>query len=245
MLFDIVVPVGPNDYDQLNKWITYNSENILNYRNIYVVTSSHVNIIDNNYKVTIIDENIFPFNIESVAGILGKNDRNGWYLQQLIKLYAGSVIPGILNDYLVVDTDTFFLKKTLFYENGIPLYNYGREYHKEYFNHMIRLHPTLTKQTNVSGICHHMLFQTKVITELFKLITDHHNGKEFWIVFLESVDKNSILKSGASEYEIYFNFLHIYKKEHFKVRQLLWRNCPFIINHLNLDYVSCHHYIRK
>ena len=57
-------------------------------------------------------EKIFPFSLDTVAKIHGKRDRNGWYLQQLLKLYAGKIIPNILDKYLVIDSDTFFLKPT-------------------------------------------------------------------------------------------------------------------------------------
>jgi hypothetical protein len=39
-----------------------------------------------------------------------KQNRNGWYLQQLLKLYASFVIKDLLNDYLVIDADVYFLK---------------------------------------------------------------------------------------------------------------------------------------
>ena len=41
-------------------------------------------------------------------------DRIGWYLQQLLKFYAGFVIPDILQRYLIIDCDTHFLKPTKF-----------------------------------------------------------------------------------------------------------------------------------
>jgi hypothetical protein len=239
-IFDIVIPVGPNDFDQVEKMINYTIKNIINYRNIYVITSN-INIDISN--CILIDENIFPFNINSVAFYHGNNHRNGWYLQQLIKLYAGFFINGILNDYLVIDCDTFFLKPTLFFDNNKPLYNIGTEYHVPYFDHMKKLHPTLTKQFNISGICHHMMFQKHIINDLFNLINNYHK-KDFWKVFLELVDKNEILGSGASEYEIYFNFLCIYKSNEFIVRRLQWANCSSIPDDNNLDYVSCHHYMR-
>ena len=54
-------------------------------------------------NIIYINENIFPFNLKIISLYHKKynRDRNGWYLQQLIKLYAGIVIPGILEKYLV------------------------------------------------------------------------------------------------------------------------------------------------
>ena len=62
--------------------------------------------------------------METVAKYHGKLTRNGWYLQQLLKLYAGLTIPNILENYLVVDSDVFFLKPIHFYEDGKFIYTY-------------------------------------------------------------------------------------------------------------------------
>jgi hypothetical protein len=36
--FDIVIPVGPNDIEQLKKQIVYTKKNIVGYRNIYIIS---------------------------------------------------------------------------------------------------------------------------------------------------------------------------------------------------------------
>jgi hypothetical protein len=187
--------------------------------------------------------------MNDIASYHGKNPRNGWYLQQLIKLYASFVIDGLMDTYLVLDSDTFLLRPTAFFnENGIPLYNVGDEYHIPYFKHMEVMHPSLQRQVKPSGICHHMIFQKSKINHLFQMVCSHHNN-DFWRVFLQGVDKKQILYSGGSEYEIYFHFLHKYykKDKDFIIRELKWKNC----NVLNMDddktyhYISCHAYMRN
>ena len=141
-LFDIVICVGPKDLSILNNQIEHTKKNIIGYNNIYLIT------IDPNIKIDnciTINENIFPFNLETVQKYHGKLERNGWYLQQLLKLYAGFVIPNILETYLVIDCDTFFLKPTNFISDNKCLYSYGKEYRKAYFIHMSKLHQALTK----------------------------------------------------------------------------------------------------
>jgi hypothetical protein len=239
-IFDIVIPFGPNDVDKLKKMVEYTKKNVIGYRNIYIVSyDKNVNI-----DCTVIDENIFPFNINTIDEYLVKRRRNGWYLQQLLKLYSGFVIEGILDNYLVIDCDTFFLKPTTFFENGVPLYNFGTEYHVLYFEHMEKMHPTLIKQNEMSGICHHLLFQKKVVAEMFELIENYHN-KEFYKVFLESIDFNNIANSGASEYELYFNYMQIYHKNEFKIRELKWMNSGYLIENQDYDYISCHWHMQK
>ena len=108
MLFDIVIPVGPNDKDIITKQINYTKN--IKARNIYLIVNGCLDI----EGCISIQENIFPFSLETVSRFHGKLERNGWYLQQLLKLYAGMVIPGILERYLVIDADTFFLKSINF-----------------------------------------------------------------------------------------------------------------------------------
>ncbi len=249
-MFDIVIPVGPNDKNIIYKQIEYTKNNIIGYRNIYLITN---NIEINIHGCIRIDENIFPFNIETIIKYHKKNNRNGWYLQQLLKLYAGFYIPNILDKYLVIDADTFFLKKTMFISNSKCLYNYGTEYHKPYFNHMTKLHESFTKvDSNKSGICHHMIFETKFIKEIINLVESTHNDL-FYNVFLKNVDTSDIIASGASEYEIYFNYILKHYPDHISIRLLKWNNLAGDIDSAllktvssenNYDYISCHWYNR-
>ena len=114
-----------NDKFIIEKQIKYTQKNIIGYRNIYLICYDPSISIQG---CITINENIFPFNIDTVSKYHGKLERNGWYLQQLLKLYAGKIIPNILDKYLVIDSDTFFLKPTTFLQDNKCLYNYGFEY---------------------------------------------------------------------------------------------------------------------
>ena len=74
ILFDIVIPVVPNDKSVLNNMIDHTKKNIIGYRNIYLVSYDPSIIIDD---CITINENIFPFNKVSI----GNNNLVGWYLQ--------------------------------------------------------------------------------------------------------------------------------------------------------------------
>ena len=115
MSFDIVIPLGPNEISRFGRQIENTKKNIIGYRNIYIVTcNTNIKISD----CIIINEEAFPFKkfIEHYFSYYnGKSNRNGWYFQQLIKLYAGKLIENILENYLVLDADVFFLKPNTFY----------------------------------------------------------------------------------------------------------------------------------
>ena len=214
--FDIVITVGPDDIPNLHKQVEFAKKNIIGYRNIYLI--SYDPSLNISGCITV-DEAIFPFNIETVACEHAPHKRNRWYLQKLLKLYAGLVIPDIMDRYLVVECDHFFLHPTSFVQKGICLYSYGSEFHIPYFQHMIKLHPAFNKMTQISGICNHMVFETKYINEIITMVEGFHS-KEFYMVFLSSVATSEIPKYGASEYELYFNYMLAYHKDCIIIRKL-------------------------
>ena len=240
-IFDIVIPVGPHDVNIISNQLVYTKKNIIGYRNIYLISCDKTLQVDGCITIS---EDIFPFSKKTVLDyhLWLKNHRQGvgWYLQQLLKLYAGIIIPNILDKYLIIDADTNFLKPTTFIQNNICLYNYGSEYHIPYFVHMKKLHETLLRMDRTkSGICHHMMFETKYVKELINIIEKKHN-KLFYDIFLENVIKNQ--QSGASEYEMYFNYMLKYHQDKIKIRHLSFRNVSSFNSNSNseYDYVSYH-----
>lgn len=245
-IFDIVIPVGPNDIEMIQTSINYTKLNIIGYRNIYLISS-----FDKLYvkDCIIISEKVFPFNINDIDNILGKSSRNGWYLQQFLKLYAGNIIPGILERYLVIDADTCFLKPTYFITNDNKcIYTTGTEYHEPYFSHMNRLHPSLKKIYPLSGISHHTLFETKIINNLIKMVENYHNNeKSFWELYLENIDPLHHKYSATAENEIYFTYIYLFNNNNIVIRKLKWANVNNINEYLNkdLDFISVHWYMRN
>jgi hypothetical protein len=230
MTFDIVIPLGPNEISKFQTQIQYTKKHVIGFRNIYIITCNTDIEIEN---CIIIDENIFPFK-EFIKDYFhqhnGKNNRNGWYFQQLIKLYAGVYIENIHENYLVIDADVFFLKPTQFMEDEKCIFSVGNEYHIPYFTHMQLLHDSFKKTYLESGICHHMLFNKKYINEIFNIVeTFHGNCNPFWKLFILSVNEHKnydilYVESGASEYELYFNYMLINHRDNIIIRKLDWDN---------------------
>lgn len=246
--------MGPADTEVIEGVVNKARHNIIGYRNIYLVSYTPSLVVPNTKTI---DETIFPFTKATVVAAIKNEDRAGWYLQQLIKLYAGFVIDGILPNYLVIDSDTYFLRPTQFFDENIPLYNIGWEYHVPYFEHMSRLHPSLRKQSDYSGICHHMMFQRDKVAHLFSLVEEYHATNQsqsqtevldtkpmFYRIFLDSIDSKYASGSGASEYEIYFNFLLLYYPYNVGIRLLNWCNTYMLTDDPAFDYISYHWYMR-
>lgn len=271
-MFDIVIPLGPSDLENIDKQIACTKKNVVGFRNIYIVTAPircslegapegaksdapKLPTVGREASLQIdgcivIDESIFEFT-DQIAVYHNKDKRNGWYLQQLIKLYAGLVIPGILDRYLVIDADTFFLNPTDFVNSSNQcLYNFSREHHKHYFDHMLRLHPDFTRVYELSGICHHMMFETRILREMMeKVVSQHGMNTPFWVIFLEKVEPwlRHGHGSGASEYELYFNYVCKFHMDEIEVRELQWENvkCLDLDKYAAMDYISNHHFMRS
>lgn len=242
--FDVVVCVGPNDNDIVEHVIPFTKKNVLGYRNIYLVCANpSISVSD---TITI-DEKIFPFNKQYLINKFGNNSRNGWYLQQLLKLYSGNVIPGILKRYLVIDCDTHFLKPTNFITNDCKhIMTTGIEYHKVYFSHMNRLHKSLKKLHPLSGISHHTFFHTDRVNELIKMVEANFSNKQpFWQIYLDQVDPKEFMMSGAAENELYFTYMYLYHPNDIVIRQLKWENMSTFNNNNDYDFISIHWHMRN
>ena len=157
------------------------------------------------------------------------------------------MIQGILDNYLIIDADVFFLKPMIFMDKENPIFSVGDEFHEPYFEHMSLLHSSFDRIYNKSGICHHMLFNKKYINEIFNIVEEYHN-KPFWEVFILSIKEhlkynNMFYESGASEYELYFNYVVKNHREDIIIRNLNWTNTKASLFNPNemmnyYDYVS-------
>jgi len=254
---DVIIPSTKKDLDTLDLCIEGIRKNCRQVRRIIVISDKKLTD-----KAEWFDEKRFPFNKESVAYYLvgcdaakaqrylsAPNPRVGWYLQQLLKLYAPYVIPGISKNVLHLDSDTIFLRPVDFIDSsGGGLYNPGTEYHMPYFVHMNKLVPGLKRLfPKHSGISHHMLLQKSALDDLFATVESHHN-MELWKSYCLQVDSKDLFLSGAASDEIYFNFVFS-KTDQVHIRFLKWDNIPSLsviprFSRLGYDYVSCHSWMR-
>lgn len=255
MKIDIVIVHGPSDDDILPYTVSQIRKYVKEFRNIYIIShDAEIDLFDEEVFIgcKIIDEKTFPFSINDVDKFIQTPKRNGWYLQQLLKLYASLVIEEMLDDYVVVDADTLFLREISFKSSGRYMFNMGDEYHVPYFEHMKRMHPSFEKMVKLSGISHHMIFNRMIVSEMMMLVERHHNLTPFWEVFLREVVPEQRHGSGASEYEMYFNYMLKNHKDKVIPRKIKFENTGLpadviLNNYQNLPdgpyYASLHGWI--
>lgn len=253
---DVVIPCVEKDLPTLQLCIRGVRNYYKNVRRIIIVSARKITD-----EAEWFPESRFPFSFRDVAVHLCKSEqvadqylkmsknRCGWYFQQLLKLYAPFVIPNISTNVLIVDADVVFLKPISFQDEiGNPILNVGKENNPPYFQHMNSLLPGLKREIEeYSGIYHCMLFQRSVLEDLFNEVESFHNDS-FWKVFCNCVGPDQLYGSGASEYEIYFNFI-ISRMPDVKISPLRWINVNSLkeiqrYKQSNLAYVACHAYSR-
>jgi hypothetical protein len=257
---DVVIPSTPKDLEVLDACVEGIIANCARIRDVYVVSKTQLTP-----SARWFDEALYPFSKKDVAYHLAKKDpiladkilneefsRVGWYYQQLLKLYAPFAIPNISSNVLVLDSDTVFLKPVSFLnEENAGLYDPSSEYWMPYFYFSERLLPGFRRlYPQYSGISHHMLFQRPVLEDLFACIEEIHE-MPFWQAFCAMVDVNQLspFSSGASEYELYFNFV-FHRTDQVEIRRLRRIDIPSLNKvaeciQNGYDYYSCHDWMRQ
>jgi hypothetical protein len=171
------------------------------------------------------------------------NGREGWLYQQLLKLGYADFSKS--EHYLVMDSDTVFVKNRVFIHDSKTYFDYSDEYHKPYRNAYNKLFG-FDYDTKKSFVCHHMLFAKTKVKEMMLFIENRHKCK-WGKAIIDCADYTS--PSCFSEYETYGNFfLHFYGNE---MMRSYWYNISVnSISALRKQYpkwirsVSCHSYSR-
>lgn len=147
------------------------------------------------------ERSVLDINPDNIKIIIQGLDRSKWYYQQLLKLSCEK----FSNEkyYLVVDSDTVFIRPQSFEHNGKIIFNISDEYHRPYFEIYRRIFRESVK-CPVSFISHKMIFEKGKLKEFKKKLEDI-NGCVWHEAILRNLDLNE--KSGYSEYETYGQYL--------------------------------------
>jgi hypothetical protein len=209
--FDAVIPYHAKDSEILPYCIFGLRKYATGLRNIYVVSKE-----DPEEDCIWIPESEFPFDMS----IITCRKRQGWYLQQLIKLYAFRCIQ-TLDHVLIYDSDCVMCRPVSFFKDEQILLDWTDDTpHIPYILHGKRVLPDFKQHDPlISGIRDHIMAK-KDIMESFLRKIELHTGKEAWRGLLEAVEPTEHIKSGMSEYELYYNYVLVNHPSLYTLRKL-------------------------
>ncbi len=256
---DIVIPTHKKDLAILEYCIEAARKKIVGARRIIIISKEKYS---NNAEW--FDEALFPFSYSEIAEIANQK-HVGWYYQQLLKFYAPIVIPNITENVLILDSDTVFFRKTkMFDKQNRPFYNISKDknisrtpFDVRVTSHIEKFFLPIARKylpkpfDEVSGICHNMVFNRKIILELFSRVENFHKEKNnldlpFYKLLMMFCEHNM----SVSEYQIYFNYMLIFHPHEIAIRKLKYKNTADFYNivqyrwRFKYHYCSFHSYLR-
>jgi hypothetical protein len=246
---DFVIPCHPKDFASLRLAFKGIKNNISCCNNIYVISEENpdfengIFISDNQF-----DQYITKDKIEDIWIKKNKNlaYRSNWLYQQFLKLFSAKVIESLTNSFVIVDSDTIFLRDIDF-ESDLFSFCKAEEYHKTYLE-PIKVLLNTKKTIGYSCISHHMIFNKEIINQLISEIENRFN-----LNFVDAILKVIDYKEAScfSEWDLYANYILLNNPEMCKHRQLKWMDISKIPSKFELkifkiiyDFVSCHAYRR-
>jgi hypothetical protein len=249
-MIDFVVPCHPKDFPSLKICVSSIKENISIVNRIFVICNDNPNIDgtihvpEQNYAAFIDREKIEEKFIQYCPNLLY---RTKWIYQQFIKLFSAKVIHELTDSYVIVDSDTVFLKNISFDPDKF-YYCKAEEYHKPYLEPIKKLF-NIKETIGFSTICHHMIFHKKILNEMMEKVKNTFKSDSFFDTVLNILDYTE--GSCMSEWDLYANYMLLNYPEMCLQRQLIWKDISFIPVKSYLeefkqefDFISCHAYRR-
>lgn len=218
---DAVMLTTGKDIRAFLKSIASAMKHLVDVDKFYVITPNidelKKNLGKHDERIILMDEKKFPFNGSHVDEVMigavkdrgiypidGKSQfertiwgRIGWFLQQLIKFYAGRVFG--LKDYVLLDSDIIWFNDVKFiaqladtnnasakYKGNKYFYATSNQYHPAYIATLPRISGVPLhdhKPVFRSGIVHHMVIVQSVLDDLIDRSEKLH-GLPFWQVLL-------------------------------------------------------------
>ena len=249
-MIDFVIPCHPKDFPSLALSVDGIKNNITSVNKIFVVAKKNPQLDD----VIHIEEEKYSPHItkEGIKKIWSlKNPtlvyRSKWVYQQFLKLLTAKVIRELTESYVVVDSDTIFLRDVVFDKQKF-YYCIAEEYHKPYLQ-PIKILLNTEKTIGFSCISHHMIFNKEKLNEMINFVEKSFDGESFSESILSILDYDEA--SCISEWDLYANYMLLNHPEICENRQLTWKDISYIPTEDDLkvlkndyDFVSCHAYRR-
>jgi hypothetical protein len=218
---DIVIPVIDKDSATLGYVIDSARENIRHpVKEIYLVcpgNSDMVKKIGIAKDCVIIDEReLVATSPKEIRYIWEGHDRGGWVYQQLLKWSGGKFCTQ--KHYLVIDSDTVFLRPQVFEINGRKVFDFCDEYHQPYFRSFEKLFGIEPRST-LSFTSHHALIDIEIMGQLLGDIESLH-GMPWHEAIVSIIDQNE--NSCISDYDNYGQY--IFEKQPDTMCVRYWHN---------------------
>ena len=202
---DVVIPSAEKDHHVLSLTIESVRRFVRHPVNrIYVVspdTAKARNFINQDNISYIRDDDVIDRGNNFYEYFYKGIDRSGWLKQQFIKISADKFCE--MENYLVVDSDTIFLRPITFYRNNQYVMHVSESYHPPYHELLAKI-LELQRTSILSFISHYMLFNKQIIREMKNEI-ESHTGLYWDEAIMKHISRNTI--SPFSEYETYGNYL--------------------------------------
>ena len=213
---DAVVLTTGKDSLAFERSIQSSLKHFLDVRNYYIVTPHPEDLMkqfDNKSwysdRIKIVGEDAFPFKWNNISEIMiqsvqdkglypidGKSTfektvwgRTGWFLQQLLKFYAGKVLG--LEDFILLDSDIIWFNDIRFNAHCNATsrsYYYASscQYHPSYLATLSAISGVnkIDAPVHRSGIVHHMVIVKTVLDDLMSVSESLFGGIPFWQVLL-------------------------------------------------------------
>ena len=216
-----VILTTSKDTRAFEKSIVSSLKHLVDVENYYIISPSAKELEDKIAKevklgprVKFIDEKIFPFDWRNISEVMietvrekgiypltGKSQfestvwgRIGWFLQQLLKIYAGNILG--LGDYVLLDSDIVWFKDIHFINGTVEhngknttRYNYASssQYHGPYMATLKKISGMelyKSPDTHRSGIAHHMVLAKHVLDDLMNSSEHRYGNMPFWKILL-------------------------------------------------------------
>ncbi len=222
MRIDAVVPYHPKDQELLPWCLNGIHNNLDEVCRVLVVCNKEYRVEAELAGGIFVDEDsvVPPLSVQSCA-----HDRWSWYFQQILKLGAADLVD--TEYYLVVDSDTVFLKKVLFFNDaGKPLYATATEYHRAYFEVFREILGFYAKR-EYSFTTHHLIYNRDIVKEM----REGFRGEKPWykniIRYVEPQPPWQSI-SQVNEQELYGHYIKEVHPEEVNIRPLRFSNLSVV-----------------
>jgi hypothetical protein len=257
-LIDFVIPAHEKDFDSLPLVVEGIQKNISCSNRVFITSDIDPKIPNTIYvgreKETNYDHMV---SLEKIEKIWNERNpvlawRSGWIYQQIVKLLTARAIPELTDSFVIVDSDTIFVKDVSFDIDKFYYTSSPEKYHSPYLQPIMTL-LNVDKTIGFTVTAHHGIYHKAKLEEMLSGIEERF-GMPFTDALLSILDYGEVTNEGSAfnEQDLYANYMILKYPEMSVRRDLRWLNIPFIPDqeYLNktkqeYDFVSCHAYLRS